>query len=117
MGRAAAIRSEVIGSLLRPTYLTDARERLAEGRLDPRDFKQVEDRAVDEAIALQESAAIDVITDGEQRRPSFTGHLIESVEGFAPQGGWAIRFSNEQGEDLVADRPVVSELYPEVERV
>jgi 5-methyltetrahydropteroyltriglutamate--homocysteine methyltransferase len=99
----------VIGSLLRPAELMDARTRLDDGRLDPPDFKRVEDHAVDEAIALQESAGIDVITDGEQRRPSFTGHLIESVEGFARTGGWLIKFRNEEGEELMADRPVVLE--------
>lgn len=103
------IRSEVIGSLLRPSYLEQARSDLTEGHLSARAYKRLEDRAVDEAISVQQSAGLDVITDGEQRRHSFTGHLIGAVEGFARQGGWAITFRNEEGEELVADRPVVVE--------
>ena len=64
---AIAARSEVIGSLLRPDYLSQAREQLERGELDPAGFKRLEDRAVDEAIALQEAAGIDVITDGLQQ--------------------------------------------------
>jgi 5-methyltetrahydropteroyltriglutamate--homocysteine methyltransferase len=107
--RGRAIRSEVIGSLLRPGYLTRAKQDVDENRLSARAYKALEDRAVDEAVALQQAAGLDVITDGEQRRPSFTGHMIEAIQGFARRGGWAITFRNEQGEELVADRPVVVE--------
>lgn len=57
--------SEVIGSLLRPSYLVDARQQFESGQLSAADFKVIEDRAVNEAIALQEEVGIDVITDGE----------------------------------------------------
>src|SRR6266542_7104092 len=72
-----AIRSDVVGSLLRPPALVQAREGFEAGRLDAAVFKRIEDQAVDEAIALQEAAGLDVITDGEQRRYAFFGHLIE----------------------------------------
>ena len=45
-------RADVIGSLLRPQYLLDAREQLERGELTPAAFKAIEDRAVDEAVAL-----------------------------------------------------------------
>ena len=32
------------------------------------EFKSIEDRAVDEAIELQENAGVEVVTDGEMRR-------------------------------------------------
>ncbi len=102
-------RSDVVGSLLRPAYLVEARRDAESGRLDPAAFKRVEDRAVDEAIALQEQAGLDVITDGEMRRYAFFGHLIEALDGFDKFGGWAIPFRNEQGEQLVFKRPVVIE--------
>ena len=38
---ASAIRSDVVGSLLRPPYLVEAREALAAGRLAPAEFKRV----------------------------------------------------------------------------
>lgn len=101
--------SEVVGSLLRPTYLAEARKQFEAGQMNAAAFKAVEDRAVDEAIALQESSNIDVITDGELRRYAFYGHLIEALSGFDKYGGWAIPFRDETGEELVLKRPVVVE--------
>lgn len=101
--------SEVVGSLLRPAYLVEAREQLDAGQLTPADFKVIEDRAVSEAIALQEAAGIDVITDGELRRYAFFGHLIDSLDGFDKYGGWAIPFRDESGDQLTLRRPVVVE--------
>ena len=101
--------SEVVGSLLRPTYLADARKQHESGQLNAAEFKATEDRAVNEAIALQETAGIDVITDGEMRRYAFYGHLIEALAGFDKFGGWAIPFRDETGEQLILKRPVVVE--------
>ncbi|HKA49414.1 MAG TPA: cobalamin-independent methionine synthase II family protein [Candidatus Dormibacteraeota bacterium] len=103
------VRSEVIGSLLRPPELVDARRRLEAGELRPPEFKEIEDQSVDAAIDLQVGAGIDVITDGELRRYAFFGHLVDSLEGFDKLGGWAIPFRDERGEELVFKRPVVVE--------
>src|SRR5215212_11772239 len=102
-------RSDVVGSLLRPDYLSEARAALEAGQLDARTFKAVEDRAVDEAVRLQEEAGLDVLTDGEMRRYAFFGHLVEALEGFDKLGGWAIPFHDEAGQELVFKRPVVVE--------
>ena len=107
--RHASVRAEVVGSLLRPDFLVAARRRLESGEMGPPRFKEIEDRAVDEAIELQTSAGIDVITDGEQRRYAFFGHLVDSMAGFDKFGGWAIPFHDEKGEQLVFKRPVVVE--------
>ena len=45
-------RSEGIGSLLRPPFLAAARQQLDRGEIDPPAFKRIEDRAVDDAVAL-----------------------------------------------------------------
>ena len=50
-------RSDVVGSLLRPAYLVEAREAREAGRLAPVELKRIEDRAVDEAVALQQGRA------------------------------------------------------------
>jgi 5-methyltetrahydropteroyltriglutamate--homocysteine methyltransferase len=110
-------RTDVVGSLLRPPELIDARERFAAGDLDEAGLKEVEDRAVDEALQLQEEAGIEVVTDGEMRRLSFQSQLTEAVEGFAPWdldaflwGEWR---SEELGE-LAVERPplaVVEKLH------
>jgi 5-methyltetrahydropteroyltriglutamate--homocysteine methyltransferase len=102
-------RSEGIGSLLRPAYLLEARQRFEQDQLTPIAFKSIEDRAVDEAVALQETAGLDVVTDGELRRYAFFGHLIEALEGFDKAGGWSIPFHDEEGSELTLKRPVVVE--------
>src|ERR671922_1904033 len=102
-------RSDVVGSLLRPAELIEARAALESGRLGAPEFKRIEDRAVDEAVRLQEAAGVDVVTDGEMRRYAFFGHMIEALAGFDKHGGWAIPFRDEQGEELVFKRPVVVE--------
>ena len=106
---ARAIRSDVVGSLLRPADLKAARERWERGEISATELKRFEDRAVDEAVRLQEDAGLDVLTDGELRRYAFFGHLIEALDGFDKFGGWAIPFHNEAGEQLVFKRPVVVE--------
>src|SRR5262249_52405978 len=101
--------SDVVGSLLRPAYLIRAREQREAGETGAAEFKRIEDRAVDEAIRLQEEAGLDVLTDGEQRRYAFFGHLVEALEGFDKLGGWAIPFHDESGATYTQKRPVVVE--------
>jgi methionine synthase II (cobalamin-independent) len=100
------MRAEVVGSLLRPPPLKEARQQLEAGRLPPAEFKRIEDDHVREAVRLQEEAGIDVITDGELRRYAFFGHLVDSFDGFDKEGGWAIPFRDETGAELVFKRPV-----------
>lgn len=99
--------SDIIGSLLRPDFLKQARKEREAGTLGSPAFKRIEDRAVDEAVDLQTRAGMEVITDGEMRRYAFYGHFIDSVEGFDKYGGWAIPFHDEDGNELVLKRPVV----------
>ena len=100
-------RSDVVGSLLRPAYLKEARDQFAAGKLSDVAFKEMEDRAVNESIDLQVRASMEMITDGEMRRYAFFGHLIDAVEGFDKYGGWAIPFKNDKGDKMVLPRPVV----------
>jgi 5-methyltetrahydropteroyltriglutamate--homocysteine methyltransferase len=72
-------RTDVVGSLLRPQALIDARAAGA----PPEALRALEDRAVDDAIRLQEEAGLAVVTDGEMRRLSFQSALLEAVDGFA----------------------------------
>ncbi len=103
----AIYRSDVIGSLLRPDYLKQARKQHGAGELSDAELKKIEDRAVNEAIDLQLQSGLDVLTDGEMRRYAFFGHLIDATEGYDKFGGWAIPFHDEQGNELVFKRPVV----------
>ena len=86
--------SDVIGSLLRPRYLQQARDAYAAGQLSAPDFKRIEDRAVDQAIAMQEGVGLDVITDGELRRFSFLDQLVGELDGVQPIDAAPIHFKN-----------------------
>jgi methionine synthase II (cobalamin-independent) len=77
----ADYRAEVIGSLLRPAYLKEARARHAAGTVGDAELKRVEDRAVDEAVGLQTRVGVSVITDGEMRRYAYFGHFIVRSKG------------------------------------
>jgi 5-methyltetrahydropteroyltriglutamate--homocysteine methyltransferase len=79
---AVTARAEHVGSLLRPEFLRDARDAYARGELAPADFKAAEDRAVREAVALQEELGLPVVNDGEMRRESFQSELTAACDGF-----------------------------------
>ena len=76
------VHADVVGSLLRPPELLAAQKQLANGAISAAQFKVIEDRAVDEAIALQESLGLEIITDGELRRQSFQSQMTAAVSGF-----------------------------------
>ena len=105
-------RAEVVGSMLRPEYLKQARDEHASGALDAREFKRIEDRAVDEAIAVQEESGVDVVSDGELRRFGFIGSLIEIVEGIGPAAGALTEWHRDSGEteDYQAEFAVLDRL-------
>src|SRR5947209_20316073 len=81
---APMYRADTIGSLLRPDYLLRARAQFEAREVDAASYKVIEDRAVDQVIAMQEGAGLDVVTDGELRRHSFIDQLVEAVEGLTP---------------------------------
>jgi 5-methyltetrahydropteroyltriglutamate--homocysteine methyltransferase len=78
----AKIRTDVVGSLLRPAGLKEARARLDDGAIAAEALRRIEDEAVREAVRLQESAGLDVVTDGEMRRLNFQDSFGASVEGY-----------------------------------
>jgi len=84
---AHVYRADTIGSLLRPQYLKLAREQFEAGQLGAAAYKEIEDRAVDQAIAMQEGVGLDVVTDGELRRHTFIDQLTEQVEGLTLDSG------------------------------
>jgi len=84
---ATVYRADTIGSLLRPRYLKLAREQSEAGQLEPAAYKEIEDRAVDQVIAMQEGVGLDVVTDGELRRHTFIDQLTEQVEGLTLDPG------------------------------
>jgi len=81
---ATVYRADTIGSLLRPPYLKLAREQFEAGQLEAAAYKEIEDRAVDQAIAMQEGVGLDVVTDGEDQRgewllPAGAARAVDAV--------------------------------------
>jgi len=104
-------RTDVVGSLLRPPELLEAQARHGAGELADADLARAEDRAVDEALRLQEDAGLEVVTDGEMRRLSFQSQLPAAVEGFGEWDLdaflWGEWHSDELG-DLEIRRPPIA---------
>src|SRR6516165_8726968 len=74
--------ADAVGSLLRPPKLLAAQKQLAAGNITATEFKLIEDRAVDNAVALQEAVGLEIVTDGEMRRQSFQSQMTAAVSGF-----------------------------------
>ena len=77
-------RAEHIGSLLRPASLKAARAEFEAGARDAAGLRAAEDSAIRHVVKLQEDAGLQVVTDGELRRntysDSFTVGGLNGVE-------------------------------------
>ena len=71
----------VVGSWARPSYLIKALRSRQAGEISFKDFNAVADKAVLEALAFQEEAGVDLVTDGEQRRDNFYSFVVEKLSG------------------------------------
>jgi 5-methyltetrahydropteroyltriglutamate--homocysteine methyltransferase len=72
--------TSVIGSLPRPKFVKDL---ISEDcQLDEAEYRRLMGGAIHAAVALQEMAGLDVITDGEWWRKSYIGVIAELAHGF-----------------------------------
>jgi 5-methyltetrahydropteroyltriglutamate--homocysteine methyltransferase len=76
------IRTDVVGSLLRPRRWQEARQRLDEGKLAADAFAEIEVECVRDLIDLQERIGLDVVTDGEISRLNFQDSFGLAVAGY-----------------------------------
>ncbi|MGH7905830.1 MAG: hypothetical protein ACREP6_04305, partial [Candidatus Binataceae bacterium] len=76
------IRTDVVGSLLRPGFLKPARSAYDAGQISAAELHEIENEAVTDAIRFQEALGLDVVTDGEFRRLNFQDSFGQSVIGF-----------------------------------
>ena len=124
----AKIRSDVVGSLLRPAHLKEARLAFDKGKISPDAIGRIERQAIRQAVLLQERVGLDVVTDGEFRRLNFQDSFGESVAGFdagrtdisfyerrvegsKPLQRWEIpEQGEEKGTPVAQRRPVVERL-------
>ncbi|HEX9465780.1 MAG TPA: methionine synthase [Alphaproteobacteria bacterium] len=77
-----SIRTDVVGSLLRPASWRQAREQYDGGKIDLAALRGVEDRCIRDFLRLQESIGLDVVTDGEISRLNFQDSFGLAVSGY-----------------------------------
>jgi 5-methyltetrahydropteroyltriglutamate--homocysteine methyltransferase len=77
------VRTDVVGSLLRPAAWKEARLSFEGGLIDAEAFARVEKRCIQRHVRLQESIGLDVVTDGELSRLNFQDSFGLSVSGYA----------------------------------
>jgi len=97
-------RVEHVGSFVRPEALLDAARARKAGRLDEGEFKKIQDQAIRDIVAFQESLGLPSITDGEFRRRSWSAGFIDAVDGFGLRDG-TLSFRNETAVVGVASSP------------
>jgi methionine synthase II (cobalamin-independent) len=101
VSKRTVYRAEVVGSMLRPAELIEARDGFRAGRVREDELRAAQDRAVDDALRIQEEAGVDVATDGEMRRDIFFDFFVTGAEGLAPGDGWVVRFQDAAGQDTM----------------
>jgi 5-methyltetrahydropteroyltriglutamate--homocysteine methyltransferase len=121
------IRTDNVGSLLRPARWKEARRKFDEGTLDKDSFARLEEDCVRDLVRLQESIGLEVVTDGEISRLNFQDSFGLSVAGFdtaresvksqekRAEGGtalkrWDIPDLHGPGTPVVHRRPAVARL-------
>lgn len=95
----APFRADHVGSLLRPSRLKAARLKAA-GNAAPRaELTQIEDAAIAEVVALQESAGLQSVTDGEFRRAMWHTDFLTGFDGIAlTRSNYAVKFIGKDGQ-------------------
>ena len=81
VAHAPPFRAEHVGSLLRPSELTQAFRAFNAGTISADAFRAVQDKVIGDAVTTQESLGLKLVTDGEFRRASYWGHWVDAVEG------------------------------------
>ncbi len=80
-------KADVVGSLLRPQAILEARAAHGAGNLTRQALRDIERAHISEAIALQKGVGLKVCTDGEYHRRHWFMDFVERIEGVAFEGG------------------------------
>jgi 5-methyltetrahydropteroyltriglutamate--homocysteine methyltransferase len=86
-------RAEHIGSLLRPPELLAARRERAAGRVSDDALKTIEQNAIRRVVKQQEDAGLQLVTDGEFRRSTYS----DSFTTTSGLSGVSVELTEEQG--------------------
>ena len=90
---AVPIPTEPIGSIPRPRELLEGIKAAAESRISSEELDTLYEAALKDTIARFEATGSPVVTDGEQRKPSFATYPVHGIEDLA-EDGLAIRFED-----------------------
>ncbi|HZU05532.1 MAG TPA: 5-methyltetrahydropteroyltriglutamate--homocysteine methyltransferase [Chloroflexota bacterium] len=76
------VATTTVGSFPRPGWLADHHRTEVAFRLEGALLREAQDDATIVALHEQERLGLDLLTDGEQRRPHFIYHVLSCLEGF-----------------------------------
>jgi 5-methyltetrahydropteroyltriglutamate--homocysteine methyltransferase len=76
-------RADHVGSLLRPAYLLEAREKRKRNEIPAAELTQLEDKAIREVVRQQEDVGLKAVTDGEFRRTLWHVDFLSSFANVA----------------------------------
>lgn len=85
--------TEPVGSIPRPPELIEGMKAFASGSISPDQLESLFDAAVHDTIRRFEETGSPVITDGEQRKPSFATYPVHGAQNLGP-GGVTIPFED-----------------------
>ncbi len=92
-------RADHVGSLLRPRELLQAREDRKAEKISAAQLRAIEDKAIRDAVRMQEEIGLSGVTDGEFRRGSWHMDFLYQVGGVTKvQDNLKVRFHNEKGD-------------------
>jgi len=99
MRRAAPpFRADQVGSLLRPPNLLEARGKRKRNEIPAAELRRLEDAAIRDVVAMQESLGMKSVTDGEFRRGLWHMDFVCDFANVAQTPGIPIKFHSDQGE-------------------
>jgi len=92
------------GSLPRPKPLIDVIIAREQGQaIDAAAFEAATAQAVDDVVAMQVKSGVDIVSDGEMSKPSYTTYIRHRVTGIEPDPRAA-----EKGRDIMIGRDLLA---------
>jgi 5-methyltetrahydropteroyltriglutamate--homocysteine methyltransferase len=105
--RVPANAVDHVGSLRRPPELVQAWRDWEAGKLPADKLRDVQDKAIREAVAMQERLGLPVVSDGEFRRGGWSRGFLNAVDGFEFRAS-KLTFRNDDGVSTASPAPVAS---------
>jgi len=97
-GAKPPFKADIVGSLLRPPAIHDARARRKAGEMSAESLWELETACVRNAVELQRDVGLRVCTDGDYHRRHWFLDFIERIDGIEIRGSLPTKFHNETGD-------------------